>query len=75
MYADDNLSKFQWIFAKLGMCIDIVEILFGITNGQFHQFLKSYLPETCPCFRFQAKTSICQWIFANFGMCIDILEI
>ena len=23
---DDNLSKHQWIFNKLGMCIDIVEI-------------------------------------------------
>ena len=22
----DNLSKHQWIFTKLGMCIDIVEI-------------------------------------------------
>ena len=28
-----NLSKYQWIFTKLGMCIDIVEILFGIANG------------------------------------------
>ena len=31
---DDNLSKLQWIFTKLGMCIDIVEIWFGIANGQ-----------------------------------------
>ena len=31
---DDNLSKHQWIFIKLGMCIDIVEIWFGIANGQ-----------------------------------------
>ena len=31
---DDNLSKHQWIFTKFGMCIDIVEIWFGITNGQ-----------------------------------------
>ena len=30
----DNLSKHQWIFIKLGMCIDIVEIWFGIANGQ-----------------------------------------
>ena len=27
-------SKPQWIFTKLGMCIDIVEIWFGIANGQ-----------------------------------------
>ena len=33
-FPDDNLSKQQWIFTKLGMCIDIVEIWFGIANGQ-----------------------------------------
>ena len=33
-FVDDNLSKHQWIFTKLGMCIDIVEILFRIANGQ-----------------------------------------
>ena len=32
--SDDNLSKHQWIFTKLGMCIDIVEIWFGFANGQ-----------------------------------------
>ena len=34
LFPDDNLSKHQWIFTKLGMCIDIVEICFGIANGQ-----------------------------------------
>ena len=33
-FPDDNLSKHQWIFTKLGMCIDIVEIWFEIANGQ-----------------------------------------
>ena len=33
-FPDDNLGKHQWIFTKLGMCIDIVEIWFGIPNGQ-----------------------------------------
>ena len=32
-FPDDNSSKHQWIFTKLGMCIDIVEIWFGIANG------------------------------------------
>ena len=32
-FSDDTLSKHQWIFTKLGMCIDIVEIWFGIANG------------------------------------------
>ena len=33
-FPDDNLSKRQWIFTKLGMCIDTVDIWFGIVNGQ-----------------------------------------
>ena len=31
---------------KLGMCIDIVEICFGIDTGTFRQFLIEYLPMT-----------------------------
>ena len=34
LFLDDNLSKYKWIFSKLGMYIDIVEIWFGIANGQ-----------------------------------------
>ena len=34
LFPDDNLSKYQWIFTKLGRCIDIVEIWFEIANGQ-----------------------------------------
>ena len=33
-FPDDNLSKLQWSFTKLGMCIDIVEIWFGSANAQ-----------------------------------------
>ena len=33
-FPDDNLSKHQWIYTKLGMCIDIVDIWFEIANGQ-----------------------------------------
>ena len=33
-FSDDNLSKHQWIFTKLNICIDIEEIWFGIANGQ-----------------------------------------
>ena len=28
LFADNNLSKCQWIFNKLGVCTDIVEIWF-----------------------------------------------
>ena len=34
-FPDDNLCKHQWIFTKLGMCIDYVDIWFGIANGLY----------------------------------------
>ena len=33
-FLDNNLSKKKWIFTKHGMCIDTVEIWFGIAYGQ-----------------------------------------
>ena len=44
-FPDDNLSKRQWIFTKLGMCIDIVEIWIGIANGQI---LSNFDGVICP---------------------------
>ena len=34
LFPDDNLSKHQWIFTEFGMCIDIVELWFGIADWQ-----------------------------------------
>ena len=34
VFLDDNLSKYQWIFTKIHICIAIMEIWFGITNRQ-----------------------------------------
>ena len=45
-FLDDTLSKYKWIFTKLGMCIDIVEICFGIANGQITSLFDRYLPTT-----------------------------
>ena len=44
-FPGDNLSKDQWIFTKLGMCIDIVEIWFGIANGQISSIFDGVI---CP---------------------------
>ena len=44
-FPDDNLSKYQWIFTKLGVCIDIVEIWFGIANGQISSIFDGVI---CP---------------------------
>ena len=38
-FPDDNLSKHQWIFSKLSMCIDIVKIWFELLMKKFHQIL------------------------------------
>ena len=40
----NNLSKSQWIFTKLDMCIDIVEIGLGLLMGKFDQFLTVICP-------------------------------
>ena len=34
LFPDDNFSKYEGIFTKLDMCIDIVDIWFGIATGQ-----------------------------------------
>ena len=44
-FPDDNLSKRQWIFTKLGMCIDIVGIWFGIANGRISSIFDGVI---CP---------------------------
>ena len=44
-FPDNSLSKHQWIFTKFGMCIDIVEIWFGIANGQI---LSNFDGVICP---------------------------
>ena len=41
-FPGDNLSKYQWIFTKLAMCIDIIDIWFGIAGGR--QFLIVFSP-------------------------------
>ena len=45
LFPDDNLGKHQWIFIKLGMCIDIVKIWFRIANGKI---LSNFYGVTCP---------------------------
>ena len=57
-FPDENLSKHQWIFTKLGMCIDSIEIWFEIASGQTSSNFDSYLPETCPYFRFRTMTCV-----------------
>ena len=79
-FPDDNLSEHQWIFIKFGMCIDIMEIWFGIANRQissnFDRVLTELSARDTPIFSFpDDNLSKRQWIFTKLGMCIDIVEI
>ena len=56
-FLDINFSKGQWIFMKLGMCIDIVEICLGIANVQISSiFSENCLTTTHPYFCFRTIT-------------------
>ena len=57
-FPDYNLSKHQWIFTQLGMCIDIVEIWFGIANGQILSNFDGVMPESCPYFLFFGQSLV-----------------
>ena len=76
LFLGDNLSKHQWIFTKLGMCIDIVEILFEIANGQISLNFDRVICQRQPIFLFpDDNLSKCQGILSKLGTCIDIKEI
>ena len=42
-FPDYSFNKCQWIFTKLGVCIDIVKIWFGIADGQISSIFDSYV--------------------------------
>ena len=56
LFPDNNLSKHQWIFTKLGMCMDIVDIWFGIANGQISSKFYGVICPRRPYFRFRTIT-------------------
>ena len=57
-FPHDNFSKYQRIFTKLGVCIDIAKIWFGIAHGQISTIFDSYLPATHPYFHFWTITLV-----------------
>ena len=75
-FPDDNFSKYQCIFTKLGVCIDIVKIVFGLLKGKFRQFLIALSARDRSIVSFPDDNfSKYQWIFTKLGVCIDIVEI
>ena len=72
-FPDDNLSKLQWIFTKLGMYIGIVEIWFGIAKGKYRQILTELSARDMSIFSFpDVNLSNCQGILTKLGTCIDM---
>ena len=58
------------------MCIDVVEIWFGIANGQISSNFMELSAWGTPIFSFpDDNLRKHQWIFTKLGMCIDIMEI
>ena len=52
-FPHDNLSKHQWIFTKLGMCIDkLWRSGLGLLMGKFRQFLTELSARDVPIFSF-----------------------
>ena len=51
-FPDYNLSKEQEIFTKLGICIDIKEIWFGIANEQISSIFTELSARDTPIFSF-----------------------
>ena len=73
-FPDDNLSKPLWIVTKRGMCIDIVEVWFGIANGQISSNFELVICGDTPIFSFPDNLSKCQGILTKFGTRIDMKE-
>ena len=72
LFLDDNLSKYLWICTKLCMCIDNVELWFGIPNWKILSVFERNQPATP---HFQTDTSKYLWMFTKTGMCINIVNI
>ena len=45
LFQENNFSKSQWIFTKLDKCIDIVQVWFGIADGQILSIFDRFI---CP---------------------------
>ena len=70
-FTDDNFSKYQWIIAKLVVCIDIMMICLGLLMGKFCQFLTGLSARDMSVFSFLDNNfSKYQWILIKLGMCI-----
>ena len=77
LFPDNNLSKCQWIFTKLCMCINIIKrSALGLLMGKFQQFWKELSIHNMSILLFPDNNlSWFQWIFTKLGICFGIAEI
>ena len=76
LFPDDYFSNCQWIFTKLGVCLDIVEIWFEIVNGQISLCFCRLTDHHMSIVSFpDDNLSKYQWIFAKLSVGIDNVEI
>ena len=68
----NNFSKYQWIWTKRGVCIDIVNFALGLLWANFRQFLTAISARVSFLDNNLSKS---QWIFTKRDMCIGIVEI
>ena len=74
-FPHDNLSKCR-VFFKLGVFIGIVEIWFGIVNGQISSILTELSARDTSLFSFPDDNfSKYEWIFTKIGVYNDIVGI
>ena len=72
-FLDNNLHNYQWSFTKFGICIDIVEIWFGIVNGQILSVFDRVICPPCVCILFPDNNlSKCRWNSTKLSLCIDM---
>ena len=73
LFQCDNLSKYHWIFIKLGMHIDIVDISSTLLMGQFCQFWQLSAHHTIVaeyyCFRFYLFIHLFIYLLNVFRFC------
>ena len=74
-FPDDILSKHQWIFTKLGMCLTLWRSGLGLLMGKFRQILRELSAWDTPIFLFlEDNLSKCQGILTKLGTCKDMKE-
>ena len=71
-FPNDNFSKYQWIWTKRGVCIDIVKFAIGQISSNFDSDI---CPDTSIFSFLDNNLGKSQWVFTKLDMCIDIVEI